>query len=738
MNLSRMRNIFLAVLLSTSVVPTLGMNDFLKKCSSYAASTTAAQTIKNYWNSKSCRSTRFQLRVNINQVARYVASTSVVKGLDSRWNSPSCKAVRAQINMSLYQAERYCEQKAQYIKKKLTLDQEATTTRLKAMLAKDFTKEAMLVADMDAFYDFKYLNKSNQKIIVNEYIKNFNLDFNYGYTILCAILEDADPEIAKLCTSLVIQHLGKLNSYIIGLLLKKDIDAIDTFTNLALEQFETIEMYIIDSILEHNPKAAKLFTPLFLKHTDKLARYTPIISKLLEGDPDAQSQLTKIALEQFETIDVSIIYGLLQHNPQAAKLFTPLFLKHRDKLTWWILDLLLKHDPDAANPFTTTALEQFETIDPGILDAILTHKSDLIDCCFEKIDAKLLALIQAKNPLIQSVAHIRKNKRAIICTYKYETEMRENKKFIRIVLKKERELANQGYFTAYHAQSSDKFVPILFDTFLYGLRTQQNIENFLLLHTKKNPVFEALKQVSKEGVSCAEYCAQCLKIKEAVLEKQSTRREGLLNGRKEDKDRRKFLFFNDCLFGNIEISSSNSFPHYFYDNWNAGGSGAINNKIEEIFEYHGLQKYVSEFSQEINKLYEEYIEISKYGTLYLLGIPKKNIKKNVVFVATGGFQAQCAIKQHAEGVVETTTDMDEIAHALVTEEYVHQKDQKEYVGIMTYDKDGLLNPDSGLKAFPFIISTDEKRYQEWQAKWNDVTARLAQRIEQERSQIWGY
>jgi hypothetical protein len=157
---------------------------------------------------------------------------------------------------------------------------------------------------------------------------------------------------------------------------------------------------------------------------------------------------------------------------------------------------------------------------------------------------------------------------------------------------------------------------------------------------------------------------------------------------------------------------------------------------------------VSEFSQEINEPYQEYIEISKYGTLYLLGIPKKNIKKNVVFVATGGFQDQCILKEepldptYKDGALGTTckritTDMDEIAQALVTEEYVHQKDQKEYVGVMTYDKDGLLNPESGLKVFPFIIPTDEKRYQEWQAKWKDLTARLAQHIERERSQIWG-
>jgi hypothetical protein len=315
-------------------------------------------------------------------------------------------------------------------------------------------------------------------------------------------------------------------------------------------------------------------------------------------------------------------------------------------------------------------------------------------------------------------------------------------------LKKERELAHQGYFTAYHAQSSDKFVPILLDTFLYGLRTQQNVENFLLMHTKKNPIYEAIKQIPKKGLSSATYCAQCSKMKQALLQKQAKRRQGLLNGRKENKDRRKFLFLNDSLFGNIEMYGSNSFPHYFYQNYNTGGSGAINNKIEEIFEYHGLQRYVSEFSQEINELYQEYIEISKYGTLYLLGIPKKNIKKNVVFVATGGFQDQCILKEepldptYKDGALGTTckritTDMDEIAQALVTEEYVHQKDQKEYVGVMTYDKDGLLNPESGLKVFPFIIPTDEKRYQEWQAKWKDLTARLAQHIERERSQIWG-
>jgi hypothetical protein len=405
-------------------------------------------------------------------------------------------------------------------------------------------------------------------------------------------------------------------------------------------------------------------------------------------------------------------------------------------------DLFVKASPYDRMIIINYYAENFDSVNEYYLSTILDYRTglqydeDILDLYIEKIDAQLLALLRAKGSSLQSTAHMRKNRAGLVKIYKERRELRENKNFIHGVLQKEQELAAQGYFTAYHAQSSDKFVPILLDTFLYELRTKQSLPHFLLMHTKEDAVYEAVRKISKEGKSHAEYLSECAAAEKDILQKHAERRKELLGGVRSDhwyEDTFSVLFMNDSLFGNLKHEGENSYPCYFYRNQNAYTPGLkINNDIKAIFGYHGLEKYAEEFAQEFVQLREEYIKISKYGTLYVLGIPKETIDQNVVYVQPCGYADQCTIQGCA------TKDMKKIAAALVTDEYVTQKDFKQYVGTMTRDNNGLLNPKSGLKVFPFMIPVDKKQYQEWQAKWKNATARLAKRVEQERNQLWPY
>lgn len=317
----------------------------------------------------------------------------------------------------------------------------------------------------------------------------------------------------------------------------------------------------------------------------------------------------------------------------------------------------------------------------------------------------------------QSVSHFKKN--GIQFDFN-SSEFFIMQDFIKKGLRKERVLSTAGYITFYHAQQSKKFVPIKLDTLLYSIRTGCNTDNFLLLHTKPDPVMQAVRTM-KEGDSEE-------LVRAAVLEQESKRREQLLSGPRQigrgySEDRSFYLFLNDSLAGNETEGADPgcSSWKYFKSNSNARFPGA-GRDVQSIFNNHGYGHLAAEFTVELEQLQREYLGLSKYGTLYLIGVPKETVHLNVVAAKAFGYIQPLTVGWYK------TTDMQKIAPALLTDSYVEPTDTKEYVAIMTHDEHGWLNPACGVKMFPMIIATSEEKKTEFENKWKSFETRLRMRI----------
>jgi hypothetical protein len=208
--------------------------------------------------------------------------------------------------------------------------------------------------------------------------------------------------------------------------------------------------------------------------------------------------------------------------------------------------------------------------------------------------------------------------------------------FIRKCLRKERVLQAADYVTFYHGQASEKYMPIKLDTLLYGIRTGRNTDNFLLLHTKPDPVLEGLSK-AKPGSS------EQL-VRRAVLKEESNRRERLLSGpamgEAHTQYRPFYLFLNDSLAGNCteDAGPGCSSWIYFRSNSNCGNSGCkIENDGQTIFNNHGYGAVAAEFLAEFAQLQQEYLALSKFGTLYLIGIPKERVHLSVAPARAFGY-----------------------------------------------------------------------------------------------------
>lgn len=289
------------------------------------------------------------------------------------------------------------------------------------------------------------------------------------------------------------------------------------------------------------------------------------------------------------------------------------------------------------------------------------------------------------------------------------------------ILKNEQRLVGCGYAPFYHAQSKEKWFPIALDTFLYGLQRGESVDEFYLMHTQKDRLWD---QVAGEGhINWHTY--------DELLKKDACERARMQqHGNQQSSDRTRMLFLNGSLRGNIENSGSQSFPGYFIANKNAGiNYQQSKNIIKNIFAHRGVSYCYVKFEHELHQLYEEYVALSKYGTLYQIGVPEHKISRTVRPVISGGFKTCLNVGD------ECTEDMCKIARAFKDPKN-HPGDENEFVMLMTYDEDGGMNVRSGIKIKAYMIPTDEVKYQAWQAKWEDLKLRIKAEVECARSADW--
>ena len=125
--------------------------------------------------------------------------------------------------------------------------------------------------------------------------------------------------------------------------------------------------------------------------------------------------------------------------------------------------------------------------------------------------------------------------------------------------------------------------------------------------------------------------------------------------------------------------------------------GEIAFTTEEIFNMFGLNDAYQAFADELKQLQEEHDNLSKYGEMLQVAIPKDNVDKSVYYTTSGGPKKEFISTGDGEKV--TTTDIKTILADLDK----NPQDIAEFVLVETRDKLGGLNPESGIKVFSYNV-----------------------------------
>lgn len=273
------------------------------------------------------------------------------------------------------------------------------------------------------------------------------------------------------------------------------------------------------------------------------------------------------------------------------------------------------------------------------------------------------------------------------------------------VIEKEREYQKKGYYTFVHGQKRVYLFPEKMYTFLWQLRHDVELENFLFAHVK--PLLETKKEKDEEE-----------KIRQHLLKYGRKPQDGPM--------RQKLLFLNYGLFGNLNDTSSST-AHYVINNVNFGTKPAVIT-AKDAFEFLGYQKIYKKYQKEIEALEKDYA-VSTNGTIILVAVPQKDIAKYVYVCSSGssgwgmgGVKRSITIKGKG-----TTDDIAIIMDALLHNPSSLNTDDIEFCLIMT-QKDGGLDPHTGIKIEP-ILSGDPAINAALAKKEKDLCDRIAKDVQ---------
>ncbi len=390
-----------------------------------------------------------------------------------------------------------------------------------------------------------------------------------------------------------------------------------------------------------------------LSHTYKSMGYSPDIHQLLQSLP-------RRLKEQWNSVHTKpYAYLLLQNAISLEPSLLDFFLQNIDYTTHFkVIKSLNKLAP--CNIHLKNNLinhtENDQIIDFPLLMKLLAYSSSCPN------DNALLNRL----PKTMTVKHLNQNKHMvnslIVPNYIDNTELT---RMVNAIIAQENTL-KENYYTFIHGQRSSYLLAEHLYTFLKQQHSNDNPE-FLYLHVNKE-------------------------VNDKKTEKK-LRKYLLANGRNNDEDRQRILFVNYALFANDTNSGSNS-AHYIIQNHNVG---AISISFEEIFKNNNIEHLYFKYQSRLRQLYNEYKSLNQYGTCILIAVPKSTIHKHLYTAVSGGGKRAVDIKGHGY-----TYDIRLILKTIEeSPELIKDTDQLEFCIPMTTDKNGGLNPESGIKIFPF-------------------------------------
>jgi hypothetical protein len=256
-----------------------------------------------------------------------------------------------------------------------------------------------------------------------------------------------------------------------------------------------------------------------------------------------------------------------------------------------------------------------------------------------------------------------------------------------IFRKKEQELNKQGYYTFVHGQQRRFYFPERLYTHLWSLRKKQSVDNFFFAHVKD--LVDTPETQFEEDVM-----RKTIHMTGTIQESESNEID--------IERRKKVLFMNYAFFANAQNLGSNS-ADYIIKNKNAPAGREIEISIKEPFTLLGYDWIYNKYQQEIEQLAKDYENLSPFGNMLLVAIPKDKIYKYAYLCRSGGLQ-QPLTKNDGTKITDIRIALETL---LKNPETLQDSDRIEFCLIMTQQKGGL-DPSTGIQIYPLLSGDPEK------------------------------
>lgn len=316
--------------------------------------------------------------------------------------------------------------------------------------------------------------------------------------------------------------------------------------------------------------------------------------------------------------------------------------------------------------------------------------------CFYLLQALAIEQSKSDSQLTQTMQHLIGNPKAVDIAQRFVAKDDRMTVASQIVAK-EKEL-HEDYYTFVHGHNAGYYFPLKIYTFLWQIRKQKELKNFIF--PAAVPIIENENEKAEE---------------------ERFRIHALEYGMGSDS---KCLSMNYALFANVtNIGSSTS-----YRIAKGAGRRSIFITPADPFKILKYEAIYEKFKSEIEALAEEYNKKSASGNVLLIAIPKSQIREYVYPAYAAGYITSVYIRG-----IGKTLDMKAIMETLRNNpEKIRNTDQIEFCLILT-QKNGGLDPDTGIKIFP-ILSGDPTKINELQKKEEILFAKIKKSIAEEKSQ----
>lgn len=510
-----------------------------------------------------------------------------------------------------------------------------------------------------------------------------------------------------------------------------DKNSFEILTYLASTlNYKSLDRQILFSDLLH-------FNPIWFIELD-------LVMNVIFKDPNIKDYVFKLIIEHLHYVEAkSNCLVFLKKSIANNREYSTLLLKQIKKENINLLqsyggidlyDELLKNDPSSCLSLEHAIIQHIETVHPKAL--MLLHKHTTTDKTLKKalkryiknnktVDVLVkvwLYNFSCKNdalkikrkvttPTEQHLKHFRsldmyggiEDYLDNILIYKDDKTLQA---MVLQIISKEK-LLQRDYYTFVHGQRLHYLFLEQLHTFLYKELNNLMIGDFLLLHIKKA---DDNKKSEK-------------RLRNTILAK----------GRDFNGIRDRLLFTNYAFFGNLTNAGSCS-AQYIANNDNISN---FNFTIKDVFALHNLTTLYNKYDQQLRSLYDQFNKLSKYGACILIAIPKKTAHKQVYIAEPGGYKKKVELRG-----ANPITDIHTLADYLQNKpETIFDIDNIEFCILMTFDKKGGLNPESGIKFFSYIAADPQALSDYYKAQeriFNQIKNDIKNEIKTIRYNIMNY